>query len=167
MSKLLQLTNRLKAQASWNILTPGQRTILTELEKRWRFPDRINLCGPQGSGKTFLAWVMARQHEAHFYASPGMLDRDEPPYPTQIIIDNAPSEEKKLRRLLAELQLRQVCKVLLITRSAIRLGLPVITLPPPAEADITAIYENCSKLQFYCLGPIKKGNFWNVIHSLL
>lgn len=167
MSRLLHLINRLKAQASWTMLTPSQRLTFAELEKRWRFPDRLNLCGSQGSGKTFLGWVMARQHQAHFYASPRGLERNQPPYPTDIIIDNAPTEEKNLRRLLSELQLRHVRRVLLITPSPIHLGLPVITLCAPTQVDIATVYENCSQVQFHCPHPLNEGNFWNVIQSVL
>ncbi len=167
MSKLLNLTNRLKAQASWHMLTASQRIAFDELEKRWRYPDRINLCGPPGSGKTFMGWVMARQFQAHFYASPRTLDQDQPPYPTQIILDNAPTEGKKLRRLLSEVQLRQVHRLLLITQSPICLGFPVIALPSPTEADINTIYENLSQLHFHSSCLVTKGNFWNVVHSVL
>lgn len=150
MSKLLTLINRLKAQTSWTMLTPGQRLAFAELEKRWQFPDRLNLYGPQGSGKTFLGWVLARHlPQVNFYASPRLFEQDQAPYPTDIIIDNAPSEEKKLRRLLSELQLRQVRRVLFVTQSPIRLGWSTIELASPTAADIATIYENCSKLQFY------------------
>ncbi len=171
MSRLLDLINRLKAQASWTMLTASQQITFAELEKRWQFPDRLNLCGPQGSGKTFVGWAMARQHQVHFYASPRLLEHDQPPYPTDIIIDNAPSEEKNLRRLLAELQLRQVHKVLFITSNPIHLGLPVSTLALPTKTDIATVYENCSRLQFYpsslSKGDEEKINFWDVIYSVL
>lgn len=171
MSRLLHLINRLKAQASSTMLTTSQQMAFAELEKRWRFPDRLNLCGPQGSGKTFVGWAMARQHQARFYASPRLLVHDQPPYPTDIIVDNVPSEEKNLRRLLAELQLRQVRKVLFITSSPTHLGMPLITLAPPTKADIATVYENCSRLQFYP-PPLSKSdeekiNFWDVIYSVL
>lgn len=171
MSRLLHLINRLKAQASWTMLTASQRSAFDELENRWIFPDRLNLYGPHGSGKTFLGWVLSRQHQAHFYSSPKTLYRDQPPYPINIIVDNAPSEEKNLRQLLSELQLRQARRVLLITQKPVRLGLPIIELPTPTPADIATVYESCGKLQFYPSNPLTDNNeivnFWNIIYSVL
>lgn len=180
MSVLLHLLNRLKAQASWNMLTPSQRAAFSEFEKYWQFPERINLCGPPGSGKTFLGWVIGRQYGTSSYASPGALERDQSQFLAQVIIDNAPSEDKKLRRLLAELQLRQVRNLLLITQSPIHLGLPVIALPNPTEADIATAFENCNRLQLFTSqfpnndsfpqspDRLKAGDsLWKVIHSVL
>jgi hypothetical protein len=167
MSKLLTLINGLKAQASKEMLTPSQHTALAEVEKRWKFPDRVNLCGPPGSGKTFLGWVIARQLNAQFYASPRILAQEQSPYPTRAVIDNAPSEEKESRRLLAELQLRQFRNTLLITTRPVSMGLPVITLPSPATADIKTVYENLSKLQFVSPQLISEGNLWGLLYSVL
>lgn len=185
MSRLLFLINRLKAQASATMLTPSQRLAFAELEKHWRFPDRLNLCGPPGSGKTFLGWVIARHlQQVKFYATPRLFEQAQPPYSIDIVIDSAPSEEKKLRRLLAELQLRGVRRVLFITQNPIRLGLPTIELAPPTPADIATVYENCSKLQFYPqpssntedTHPISRNtgdrveeivNYWQAIFSVL
>jgi pantothenate kinase-related protein Tda10 len=110
MSKLLQLLNRLKAQANEAMLTKSQQLAFAEITKRWQFPDCINLCGTQGSGKTFLGWVVAHHYQAGFYAAPQIFKADLPLYIPALIIDNAPTEEKELRRLLSEVQLRQFIK---------------------------------------------------------
>jgi hypothetical protein len=153
------------------MLTSTQRAAFAELKKRWRYPDRLNLSGRRGSGKTFVGWVLARQSSAHFYGSVRVLEQEQPPYPTGIIIDNAPSEANTLRRLFAELQLRQVRRVLFITQSPICVGLPVITLEPPAATDIAIIYENFSQLQFYVAHSNQENednnNFWGVVNSIL
>ena len=167
MSKLLHLTNRLKAQASPEMLTPSQSVALVDLEKRWQFPDRVNLCGPAGAGKTFLGWVLTRQYEARFFASPHALKQEQELYPRQIIVDNAPSEEKNLRHLLAELQLRQVRNAVLISQNPNNLGLPIVTLPSPTQKDIAKIYENLNRLHFHSLESLDKENFWNIIYSVL
>ncbi len=167
MSKLLQLLNRLKAQVNEDMLTNSQQSTFADVIERWRFPDRINLCGPQGSGKTFLGWIIARRYQAGFYATPQIFKYDLPLYTPALIIDNAPTEEKELRRLLSEIQLRQIHKILLITQKSIRLGFPIISLSTPTEADISKIYKNLGNLQFYSSHSLNKGNFWNVIHSVL
>lgn len=167
MSKLLHLTNRLKAQAALDMLSPSQRTAYDALEKSWRFPERVNLCGAPGSGKTFLGWVAAHHLNAHFYASPNALAQERPPYSQQIIVDNVSSDERSIRLLLAELQLRQIHNLALITNRPNKLGFPVITLPPPTPGDIAFVYKNFSNLQFHPYSPIAQGNFWEVIHSVI
>ena len=167
MSKLLHLINRLKAQANIKMLTASQAVAYDELSKRWRFPDRINLCGSEGSGKTFLGWVMARESGAYFYPNSQTFEQDLPLYSPGLIIDNAPTEEKKLRRLLSEIQLRQVQKVLLITQKPIKVGFPIVTLIPPTEEDIAMFYKNLNDLNFYAAQHLNQTNFWTLINSAL
>jgi hypothetical protein len=167
MSKLLHLINRLKAQANPDMLTASQYQAFIQLNKQWHFPDKINLCGPQGSGKTFLGWVIARYYSANFYASPQTFEQDLPLYTPDIIIDNAPTEEKQTRRMLSEMQLRQVRRALLITNRPITLGFQVISLSLPTEADIVKVYANLNLLQFQTLQPVNDNNFWNIIYSAL
>ena len=167
MSKLLHLTNRLTAQATLNMLSPSQQIAYDAIEKKWRFPERVNLCGTQGCGKTFLGWVVARQLHAYFYAGPGILAQERPPYPQQIIVDNVPSDERSIRLLLAKLQLRRIRNLLLITSHPNKLGFPIITLPPPTPEDIALVYGNFSKLQFHPHTPVAQGSFWEVVYSVI
>jgi len=166
MSKLLQLTNRLKAQAHADFLTPSQAQALNQIQHAWRFPEIINLHGPSGSGKTFLGWVLARQQQATFYASPRLFLTQAVPT-TKVIIDNAPADERQLRILLAELQLQQIKFVLFLSSNPLRIHWPSITLSAPTAADITTVYDNCSKLQFFAPIPPQSSNLWQVIQAVL
>lgn len=168
MSRLLHLTNLLKAQANVEMLTPSQMAALATLSNHWRFPDRVNLCGPPGSGKTLLGWVLAYQFQVDFYASPQLFENDIPLFTSALIVDNAPSEEKKLRQLISEIQLRQLHKVLLITQKPNKIGLPTITLSEPTAEDVAKIYKNLSTLQFYPTEELaNKNNLWKIIYSVL
>ncbi|MCB9105088.1 MAG: hypothetical protein H6633_12730 [Anaerolineales bacterium] len=85
------------------------------------------ICAVQKGQENLLGWVMARESGAYFYPNSQTFEQDLPLYSPGLIIDNAPTEEKKLRRLLSEIQLRQVQKVLLITQKPIKVGFPIVT----------------------------------------
>lgn len=166
MSKLIHLTNRLKAQANQNFLTPTQQVVFNELHQAWRFPEKINLYGPAGSGKTFLGWVLARHQPARFYATPRCFFEDEPTK-QPVIIDNAPTDERQLRTILAALQLRLINRTLFITQTPIRISWPTIQLPPPTPADIETVYDHCGQVDYLTNAPRQSTNLWHIIQSVL
>lgn len=169
MSQLLILLNRLKAEARLERLTDSQRVAWNDIRQRLRFPERINLYGAAGAGKTFLAWALAHERNAAFFTSPTALARsgfiNEPS--RLIIVDNGVSEAGAFRRLLAELQMRNGRSALIITRHPNQIGLPLTHLPPPIPQDITIVYHNLGLLEHYALPPHAEGNLWQIIHSTL
>ncbi len=172
MSHLLFLTNRLKAQASRDWLTNSQKKVLFELKKNWRFPGKLNLCGPPGCGKTFLGWTFCRQtNETDFFSHAQGFSATSK-QTKNIVLDNIPSEENAFRRLLAVLQLRQVRRALLISTRPIPLNLPKLILPAPTTEDIAKIFDNFSYLALETLSdnPVNtptKANLWDIIYSIL
>lgn len=165
MSRLLHLLNQLKAEARADLLTDGQRIAATEIRRHWQLPERINLVGSTGSGKTFLGWAFARSYNGRFLASRQALLRIEVDPAVPLVVDNTPSDTLELRRLIAELQLREVRSALLITRDENRLGLPIVRLGLPTLQDIQIVYHNLSLLEHYALSPLTTGNLWQVIYS--
>lgn len=169
MSQLLSLLNRLKAEARQELLTGSQLAALHDLEERWMFPERINLWGTSGSGKTFLGWVVVtRTSPSVHHASPdAFIQSDWVGNEALHVIDNAPSDPNSLRRLIAEMQLRNIRTSLIISSTANAIGLPSIHLPVPTLRDITAVYNTLNKLEQYALAPRQEGNLWQIIHSVL
>ena len=169
MSRLLSLLNRLKSEAREELLTGSQLAALDSLEKMWVFPERINLYGPPGSGKTFLGWVIVkRTSPAVYHSSPQAFRQCTAVTPhTLHVIDNASSEPNSLRRLLAELQLRNIRASLIITRHVNGIGLPSVHLPSPTPQDIMTVYRHLNLLDQYALTPRQDGNLWQIIHSTL
>ncbi len=167
VSRLLELINSIKGQANERMLTSSQRTAFADLINSWRYPGTLNLTGPTGCGKTFLGWIVARHFQASFYAVPGLLRQDLPLYSPAVIIDNSPTEEKEVRRILSEIQLRQIKKTVLITSKPIRLGFPIIELGNPTTEDIQQFYNNLRILQHFPTQPISTGNLWQVIYSVI
>lgn len=167
MSRMLSLLNRIKAEASRDFLTGGQLAALEEIERLWRFPERVNLWGPPGSGKTMVGWVVGRSLRATVYPSPRVFRERSQYGDNRVIVDNVPYDQHSLRAVLAEMQIKNVRTALLITEQPNRLGLPVVALPLPTPEDIDVLYRNLSLMEHYALSPLREGNFWVVIHSVL
>ncbi|MCZ7667416.1 MAG: hypothetical protein M5U34_09495 [Chloroflexi bacterium] len=110
------------------------------------------------TGKTFLAWSLAHEKNAVFFASPFALAQSDfvNDSASLVIIDNGASETGELRHLLAELQMRNGRYTLIITRQPNQIGLPLIHLPPPTSQDNTIVYHNLSLLEHYALPPLTK-----------
>lgn len=169
MSQLLTLLNRLKAEARLDRLTDSQQAAWRFAQQKLRFPERVNLYGASGTGKTFLAWVLANEQGAALFASPAALFQSDfvNESPRLVVVDNCVIDTAELRRLLAELQMRNGRTALLITRQPNQLGLPLIHLPLPTSPDITVAYHNLSLLEHYALTPLVEGNLWQIVHSTL
>jgi hypothetical protein len=167
MSRMLALLNRIKAQASRDFLTGGQLAALEEIERLWRFPERVNLWGPPGCGKTMVGWIVGRSLNANFYPSPRAFRERSQHSEGRVVVDNTSYDQMALRAMLAEMQLQNIRTALLITRQPNRLGLPTVALRLPTTEDIDVLYRNLSLIEYYALSPLRHGGFWNVIHSVL
>ncbi len=167
MSQLLRLLNRLKSEARLGILTDTQKLAYDEVVRLWQFPRHVNLYGGPGVGKTMVGWAMSHKLDATFFANLELF-RENKEYPLpKIVVDNNHCESKAMRAILAEAQLRNSCRTLIITTEPNRLGLPVVKLNPPGKKDIDIIYHNLSLLEYYPIEPITSYNLWELIYSVL
>lgn len=167
MSRMLSLLNRLKTEARRDLLTENQRTALNEIERLWRFPERVNLWGPPGSGKTMVGWVVGRALDATVYPSPRAFREQSQYGEHRAVVDNVPYHESAVRAVLAEMQMKNVRTALLITEQPNRLGLPLVALPSPTVDHVDVLYRNLSLMEHYALTPLREGDFWAIIHSVL
>ena len=166
MSRLLTLCNALKHEARFDWLTDSQQMAWRKIEREWQLPQRINLYGEVGVGKTFLGWALARRYEAEFHPAPHYF-LESVATTTTNIIDNAPSETIQLRDLLGELQLRAADRVLLISRAPNYLGIPTLQLPLPTVRDRDVLYRNLSYLEHYAPSTGENRHFWQLLFSTL
>jgi len=164
---MLLLLNKLKTQASPDWLTDSQRVAFYAVRDALRFPETVNLYGPVGTGKTFLAWVLSRTLEMPYFPSPSAFnERSERPMP-QAIVDNAGAGERAVRDLLAVAQRKGTHTFLFITHRPNEMGLRAIALLAPTPHDFDVVYRNLSLLEHYALPPVREGNLWDAIHAVL
>jgi len=167
MSQLLQLLNRLKSEARLSLLTDTQKHAYDEVVQLWQFPRHVNLCGEPGVGKTMVGWAVSHTLDATFFASLDLF-REHEEYPLQkVVVDNSNFDSKAMRAILAETQLRNSRRTLIITTEPNRLGLPVVILGPPSKKDVDIVYHNLSLLEYYPIEPIISDNLWDLIYSVL
>jgi len=119
VSKFVRTLNLIKTHCNVEWLTPSQSRALAALKDALRVPGTVNLCGPAGVGKTFLAWILAGElgytyfpHLKHF------MQAEEATTPG-VIIDNGQSNRQSHRNTLKALQLRGVARAVLITRELV------------------------------------------------
>jgi hypothetical protein len=116
MSSYEILTARIRDRLSSEWLTPSQKMVWERLRQFDGPPYRvINIYGAEGSGKSFLAWVMEREQ----YASYSIWGRDYHPSFSRLVLDDAVTEReatRELRPLVDRLKLKQI---ILVTRSSV------------------------------------------------
>lgn len=149
MSTWFELLNQLKRRCSAEMLTPAQATAFNELCRLMLMPEWLNLSGPHGSGKTFLAWALSRATGGLYVPMPEDLD-ELPPQHT-LIVDNAPYSEAEVRRILSRCELLGAKTVLLVTCEPVQLPMPTVSLPAPSSEEIERIGQVFTRLGF----PVK------------
>ncbi|MDZ7378728.1 MAG: hypothetical protein ONB06_05205, partial [candidate division KSB1 bacterium] len=120
MSDLLRTMNLIKMKRGIGWLTPSQRHALEVLRGLLRVPNCVNLYGLTGTGKTFLAWILADEfgysyfpHRTHFEQAKCLGTQG-------VIIDNMESGHQAHRDMLKLLDFRQVRYAVLVTRQVIQ-----------------------------------------------
>jgi len=166
MSRLLMLQNQLKIRARADKLADHQLRVFHDIAARRQYPQKLNLFGPAGAGKTFLGWALAYELDAAFCAAPELLEPP-PAAGTFVIVDNVDVEAYPFRRLLAALELYNVRSALLISRAPNPGLLPALRLPAPEADDLTVVLHNLSELEFYALNSPESTNLWAIIRATL
>lgn len=120
MSLYVTWINLIKEKADETWLTDSQREVYERILSRWRSTPFINLYGSPGSGKTFVARLLAKKHGYAYTHDLEEASRGA----AQVILDNA-QYTRMLRPLARKLGLG---RVLLITRSAVPEAMPKVGL---------------------------------------
>jgi len=167
MSRMLVLLNLLKSQASQSLLTNSQLTVYQNVLQVLRFPGTLNLHGPAGSGKTFLAWALSRSTNIRYFPSPAAFDDRAARPVASVIVDNTDAATRHVRDLLAISQRKGAHTLLFITREPNGFNLPLAMLGPPTPDDFDVMYRNLSLLEHYAVGPVRQGNLWDAIRSVI
>lgn len=120
MSAYIRRLNAIKkaCQSSW--LTKSQKAALEMLVELSRAPGTVNLVGGVGVGKTFLAWLAARELNYQYVACPQQLTKLHGPPPKGIIVDNCHFTRTSHRELIKVVLSRQVPRAVFISRRIIQ-----------------------------------------------
>jgi len=133
MSLYVQWLNLIKERATSDWLTDGQRAVYDQILKQWLGVPFVNLCGPAGCGKSFLARVLVKE-EGYVYTH----DLQTAPQGTaNVIVDDA--EYTRLMRPTA--QLLGLGRIILITRYPVRDPMPRAEIRL-AERDVGQFLHN-------------------------
>ena len=108
MSLYVEWINTIKARADEGWLTDAQRAVYESLLERWQAAPFVCLCGSSGSGKSFVARMVARR-EGYLYTQ----DLSTVPQGQQhVVLDNA--EYTRMMRTSATMQ--QIGRVIVVAR---------------------------------------------------
>jgi len=108
MTSQESLNARIRDRLSLEWLTPSQAQVWEALHRFDGPPHRvINVYGAEGTGKTFLAWLLEREG----YATYGLWSKRPRPVLPRLSLDNAPSDRlaaRDIRPLVDQLGLEQI-----------------------------------------------------------
>lgn len=157
MSLYVRWTNLIKEKSDKGWLTDSQREIYNELIEKWRTHLFINLYGPPGRGKTFIARLLAKE-KGYLYTQ----DLHQVPENTkQVVLDNV----EYSRFMRAVVRARNIDQVIIISNRPIKEAMPRTKL----ELDQKDIRQFQACLSDYCgitfTETIPKGrNLAEIIH---
>ncbi|MFW6116685.1 MAG: hypothetical protein ACOC6F_03065 [bacterium] len=120
MSLYIEWINRIKEKADEEWLTDSQREVYESILSHWKAHPFVNLCGPSGSGRTFIARLLAKEHG---YAYTHDIE-EAPPDAAEVIVDDA--QYSRTMRLVA--RAKGLGRVLLITSRPVREAMPRVEL---------------------------------------
>ena len=120
MSLYIKWNNLLKMRADVNWLTKSQLPVYNTILTQWLASPFINLFGPPGSGKSFIARLLCSKN--NYYYTTEL--REVPEGTKNIIVDNA-SYSRSMRIVANE---RRLSRIILITQSPVNEAMPLCEL---------------------------------------
>ncbi len=148
MSLYIHWMNLIKEKATSDWLTDGQRAAYDPIVSRWATSAFINLCGPQGCGKSFVARLLAKEHG---YTYTHDL-QSAPPNTGNVVVDDG----GYVRLMRATAQVLGIGRVIVVTQ------IPVKDPMPRAEIRLTErdvrqflhnLYTHCG-IEFVASNPV-------------
>lgn len=116
MSLYVQWINLIKERATPDWLTDSQRVAYEKILRQWHGAPFVNLCGPAGCGKSFVARILVKEQD-YIYTHDLQTA---PQGAANVILDDA--EYTRLMRPTA--QLLNLGRVILVTRTPVHDPMP-------------------------------------------
>ena len=109
----ISIENDIKFRSDQSWLTPAQSCLFNAVTPFIGGIERVlNIYGPQGGGKTFIAHIFLKQHLAAYVTSLEQICQSSLP----LIIDNAPFERTDVRGIRNQMRKFGLQQVVLISR---------------------------------------------------
>lgn len=147
MSLYVQWMNLIKEKATSAWLTDGQRAAYDPIVSQWATSPFINLCGPPGYGKSFVARLLVKEHG---YVYTHDL-QSTPPNMENVVVDDA--EYTRLMRATA--QVLGIGRVIVVTQTPVKDPMPRATIQL-TERDVRQflhnLYAHCG-IEFVASSP--------------
>lgn len=139
MGNLESISARIHDRATVDWMTPSQKAIWNFVNEFDGPPHRvINIYGFEGTGKTFLGWLMERE----CYATYMLWNHTPKPQFPRLVIDNARSDRASTREIRPMVDALKLKQIILLSRTRIdEPSLPAFELRVLDE-DIEAIKAN-------------------------
>lgn len=148
MSQYIEWLNRIKESASSEWLTHNQVEIYTQVIKQFSDSPFINITGPRGSGKTFIARILAKENGFHYTQDLSQIATEY----KKVIVDHI-TYTRMIRALKISKEIEQL---ILVTSKAVDDPMPVLKLSIDQE-DLFKFKRNiyrCLSLEFLSENPI-------------
>jgi len=159
----MELVNEMKRRPPASYLTPTQQRVFDELRDGLRYPNRINLYGPCGSGKTYVGWVIASAVGGVHVPLPELVEKLEPGHDC-VVIDNVPHYEADVRRTLARADLIGASSVVLVSQAPVTVTMRRVELPLPTPEEVDQVLQTYWRLGYYQQHELpEQPNFWQIL----
>jgi len=165
VSDFIRTLNVIKTHRDSSWLTDSQRRALAELKEALRAPGTVNLCGPVGVGKTFLAWTLADELDYIYFPHLCYFEQADDVDAVGVILDNGLSKRRFHREALKKLRFRGVRHAVFVTRQLIQDYTHYVELGL-TEADVAQVRDNLASVGLFHLAP-ETSNLWHLINPYL
>lgn len=116
MSNLNSLNERIRDRLGLDWLTPSQKAIWEMIQRYDGPPHRVlNIYGGEGSGKSFLGWLMERQQ----YATYSLWGHTPQPTYPRLVLDNAMPDRAAAREIRPWVDQYNLRQIILFTRTRV------------------------------------------------
>jgi len=113
MNNFSTFNSRLRDRLSISWLTPSEAAVWDQIQQFDAPPHRvINVYGAEGTGKTFLGWVMEREK----YASYSIWGENVTPTLSRLVVDDAPFDKTSSREFRPMVERLGIKQIILLTR---------------------------------------------------
>lgn len=159
MSLYINILNKIKEKSSLEWLTDSQKEIFNKCKEFLIPPNKIiNIFGREGTGKTFVGWILNKENIGVYIPSIKEIISKQ----KVLIIDNCDYSRKFIRRLRNTLRLKRINHAILITRHRAEDDIPAFQLEL-TEDDIKIFKHNLFFELNIRISEVEGKNLWDYL----